>query len=132
MNIDNFVANSAIRQKNFEDKIKARTVKCKNVQKYADKQNTIYNKCSNKMLYGVNNKMAAFGVSDGTSDQLDQLLVLKSHQLGAGAAGANPCVFEKFENNQTDDTNSYKITDNVVSGLLVFIMFFMIFNRNSI
>jgi hypothetical protein len=132
MNIDNFVENSAIRQKNFEDKIKARTVKCKNIEKYADKQNTIYNKCSNKMLYGVNNKMAAFGVSDGTSDQLDQLLVLKSHQLGAGAAGANPCVLEKFETNKTNDANNFKITENVVISLLVFIMFFMIFNRNSI
>lgn len=130
MNIDYFVENSAIRQKNFEDKIKARVVKCKNVQKYADKQNTIYNKCSNKMLYGVNNKMAAFGVSDGTSNQLDQLLVLKSHQLGAGAAGANPCVLEKFESN--DNTNNFKMTDNVISVLLLFIMFFMIFNRNSI
>ena len=127
MNTDSFLDNQQIRQQIFEDKLNSRLVKCKDVREYANMQNTIYNKCNNKMLYGLNDKMAAFGVSDGTSNQLDQLLVLDSHQLGAGTAGANPCVLEKFE---SDDTYSLKITDNVIIVILFFIMIVVIFNKN--
>jgi hypothetical protein len=124
MNTDSFLENQKIRQQHFEDKLDARLVKCKNVQKYADKQNTIYDRYDNKILYGINNKMAAFGVSDGTSNQLDQLLVLDSHKLGAGAAGANPCVYENF------DTENYKFTDYIIIIILVLILFIIIYNKN--
>jgi len=124
MNTDYILENPKIREKNFQDKIDCRVVKCKDVENYADKQNTIYDKTTNKMLYGINNKMAAFGVSDGTSDQLDPLLVLNDHKYGAGTAGANPCVLERF-----DDTNRFKITDNVIVILLFIIMILLIYYK---
>jgi hypothetical protein len=118
-----------IREQIFQDKINSRLVKCKDVEKYADKQNTVYDKKHNKMLYGLNNKMAAFGVSDGTCNQLDQLLVLNDHKCGAGAAGANPCLLERFDN----DNNTYnlKITDNVIILILFCILLVIIFNKKS-
>ncbi len=127
MNTDNFIDNQKIREQIFEDKIKSRVVKCKNIYKYADTQNTVYDKYNNKMLYGINNKMAAFGVSDGTSNQLDQLLALNSHKFGAGAAGANPCNLEKFDS--VNDTFNFKITDNVIIIILFLIMIYTIHNK---
>jgi hypothetical protein len=129
MNTDNILENQKIREQIFQDKINSRVVKCKDVEKYADKQNTVYDKKHNKMLYGLNNKMGAFGVSDGTCNQLDQLLVLNDHKCGAGAAGANPCLLERFDNN-----NSYnlKVTDNVIIIILFCILLVIIFNKRSL
>jgi hypothetical protein len=127
MNTDNFVNNQKIREQIFQDKIKSRVVKCKDVYKYANKQNTVYDKDDNKMLYGINNKMAAFGVSDGTSDQLDQLLALNAHKCGVGTAGANPCDLEKFDS--VNDTFNFKISDNIIIITLFLIMIYAIHNK---
>jgi hypothetical protein len=126
MNTDYILENRKIREKNFQDKINARLVKCKDVISYADKQNTEYDRFNNEMLYGINNKMAAFGVSDGTCNQLDQLLVLKDHQCGAGAAGANPCYLEKFEGLHHD----FKMTETIISAILFCILVLLLFNKN--
>jgi len=126
MNTDYNLENQKIRQDNFEKKLNNRLVKCKNVENYADKQNTIYDQDNNMILYGINNKMAAFGVSDGTCNQLDQLLYTNNHICGAGAAGANPCRLERFETNN----NSFLITDNIVIILLILLLIIIIYNKN--
>ena len=126
MNTDYNLENQKIIQDNFENKLNARLVKCNDIQNYANKQNTIYDQHDNLMLYGINNKMAAFGVSDGTSNQLDQLLYTNNHICGAGAAGGNPCILEKFN---SDNNNGLLISDNIIIVILFLILIMIIYNK---
>ena len=65
-----------------------------NANKYAKDQGTFYDETTNKMLYGMSNNLRVTGVSDGTLNQINPLML---KQMGAGVAGANPCY---NDNNQ--------------------------------
>jgi len=139
MNTDNILENQQIRQTNFQNKINSRLVKCSDVNKYANKQNTIYDKNDNTMLYGINNKMHPFGVSDGTCNQLDQLLLTNKHICGAGVAGGNPC-YHKLHNKiptyglegfSSESTNGIKITENIILLILVVLIIYFLIAKNK-
>ena len=58
---------------------------------YANRQNTVYDNKNNEILYGINNHMKVTGVSDGTCNQINPLMLRYSARCGTGAAGGNPC-----------------------------------------
>ena len=95
---------------------------------YANKQNTIYDPETNTFLYGINNKMRATGVGDGTCDLINPLIFQDNYKCGFGSAGGNPCrkVIESF-NNDNDNENNYKITDYVKTALIVLIVVLIIY-----
>jgi len=96
-----------------------------NPYEYADKQNTIYEPQTNTFLYGINNKMRATGVGDGTCNQINPLIFQDNNRCGFGSAGGNPCmkVIESFNNEQ----NNYKATDYITSIILVLIILLIIY-----
>lgn len=86
---------------------------------YANKQNTFYDEKNNEMLYGRSNLMGVLGVSDGTCNQINPLMLRYNGRCGLGAAGGNPCFqdsMEPFE--QIDGCN--------VNNLVVFIFITLI------
>ena len=64
---------------------------------YANKQNTIYDDKNNEILYGINNHMKVTGVSDGTCNQINPLMLRHNARCGVGAAGGNPCYPNSME-----------------------------------
>jgi hypothetical protein len=64
---------------------------------YANQQNTVYDAKNNEILYGINNHMKASGVSDGTCNQINPLMLRYSARCGVGAAGGNPCYPNSVE-----------------------------------
>jgi len=86
----------------------------------ANKQNTIYNAKNNEILYGINNHLKASGVSDGTCNQINPMMLRYSARCGVGAAGGNPCypnTIEPFESN-----NSCNITGFITILFLLLIL----------
>jgi hypothetical protein len=101
-------------------------MKCtENPYEYANKQNTIYDPNTNQYLYGINNKMRATGVGDGTCNQINPLIFQNNYKCGFGSAGGNPCrkVIESF----TNDDNVNKVSDYVTSIVLVLIILLIIY-----
>ena len=96
-----------------------------NPYEYANKQNTIYDSQTNTFLYGINNKMRATGVGDGTCNQINPLIFQDNYKCGFGSAGANPCrkVVESFNS----DGNDYKVSDYITSSILVLIILLIIY-----
>ena len=92
---------------------------------YANKQNTIYDPKTNTFLYGINNKMRATGVGDGTCNLINPLIFQDNYKCGFGSAGGNPCkkVIESF----SSDDNKYKITDYITSIIIVLIILLLIY-----
>lgn len=69
---------------------------------YANQQNTIYDDKRNEILYGRNNHMKVSGVSDGTCNQINPMMLRYEARCGVGSAGGNPCypnTVEPFESN---------------------------------
>lgn len=75
---------------------------------YANQQNTVYDSKNNKILYGINNHLKATGVSDGTCNQINPLMLRYSARCGTGSAGGNPCypnTVEPFDSNASQGCN---------------------------
>ena len=99
-----------------------------NPYEYANKQNTVYDPETNTFLYGINNKMRATGVGDGTCyNQINPLIFQDNYKCGFGSAGGNPCrkVIESFNNDNGE--NNYKITDYVKTILIVLVVILIIY-----
>jgi hypothetical protein len=112
-----------------------------NASNYAFIQNAEYDPKNNLILYGKNTYMKAFGVSDGTSNQISEY-ILRS-PCGCGTAGGNPFnkniyiddqkefknlkSFEQFEN-----TKSSKLTKpiNLIILFLVILLIYSYFTTN--
>ncbi len=96
-----------------------------NPYEYANKQNTIYDPQTNTFLYGINNKMRATGVGDGTCNQINPLIFQNNNKCGFGSAGGNPCikVVESFKS----ENNNYKVSDYITSIILVLILLLIIY-----
>jgi hypothetical protein len=102
-----------------------RIPECK-IQAYnsARRQNTFYDEKNNEMLYGRSNLMRASGVSDGTCNQINPLMLRHSARCGVGAAGGNPCYpnsLEPFE----QESLGCNITGFVT--LLFFVLIILLF-----
>ena len=99
-----------------------------NPYEYANKQNTVYDPETNTFLYGINNKMRATGVGDGTCrNQINPLIFQDNYKCGFGSAGGNPCrkVIESFNNDSGE--NNYKITDYVKTVLIILVVILIIY-----
>jgi len=98
-----------------------------NPYEYANKQNTIYDPQTNQFLYGINNKMRATGVGDGTCNLINPLIFQDNYKCGFGAAGGNPCkkVVESF--NSDNDDNNYKVSDYVRTILIILTIILIIY-----
>jgi hypothetical protein len=96
-----------------------------NPYEYANNQNTVYDPKTNTFLYGINNKMRATGVGDGTCNQINPLIFQDNYKCGLGSAGGNPCrkVIESF----TSDESVYKVSDYITSIILVLIILLIIY-----
>jgi hypothetical protein len=99
-----------------------------NPYEYANKQNTVYDPETNTFLYGINNKMRATGVGDGTCNQINPLIFQDNYKCGLGSAGGNPCrkVIESF-NNDSGYKNNYNITDYVKTIMIVLVVILIIY-----
>ncbi len=92
---------------------------------YANQQNTFYDAKNNEILYGNNNQMKVLGVSDGTCNQINPLMLRHSGRCGVGTAGGNPCYpnsIEPFENT----THSCNISGFVTMLFIVLILLLFI------
>jgi len=68
-------------------------ISCVNkAHKYAKAQGTYYDDKTNTMLYGLSDNLRVTGVSDGTCNQINPMMLRQTGRCGAGAAGANPCT----------------------------------------
>ena len=95
-----------------------------NAYKYAKDQGTFYDEKSNTMLYGISNNLKVTGVSDGTCNQINPIMLKYENRCGAGAAGANPCY---ADNNQyiepfCDTQNGCNINHFIAILLLILIL----------
>jgi len=95
-----------------------------NPYEYANKQNTFYDPQTNQFLYGINNKMRATGVGDGTCNQINPLIFQDNYKCGFGSAGGNPWkkVIESF-----NSESNYKLSDYITSIILVLIIILIIY-----
>lgn len=64
---------------------------------YANKQNAVYDQKNNEILYGRSNLMKASGVSDGTCNQINPMMLRYQARCGLGSAGGNPCFPDTIE-----------------------------------
>lgn len=96
---------------------------------YANRQNTVYDAQNNEILYGINNHMKASGVSDGTCNQINPMMLRYNARCGLGSAGGNPCypnTVEPFESN----TNSCNINGFITILFLLLILMLFISANN--
>ena len=96
-----------------------------NPYEYANKQNTIYDPNTNQFLYGINNKMRATGVGDGTCNQINPLIFQNNNKCGFGTAGGNPCNTKIIESFNSD--NNYRVSDYITSIIIVLIILLFIY-----
>ena len=95
----------------------------------AHKQNTFYDDNTNQMLYGRSSLMHVTGVSDGTCNQINPLMLRHQAKCGTGAAGGNPCYpnsIEPFENNESNATQGCNISGFVTMLFLILILLLFI------
>ncbi len=92
---------------------------------YANRQNTVYDNKNNEILYGVNNHMKVTGVSDGTCNQINPLMLRHSARCGVGAAGGNPCYPNSMEPFESEN-NRYDISGFVTMLFLMLILLLFI------
>ena len=94
---------------------------------YANKQNTFYDEKKNQILYGRSNLMRVSGVSDGTCNQINPLMLKLQSRCGTGAAGGNPCYpdtvepFDQNGSNQGCDISGFVTMLFLILILLLFI-----------
>lgn len=93
----------------------------------ANKQNTFYDGKKNQILYGRSNLMRASGVSDGTCNQINPLMLRHQARCGVGSAGGNPCYpdtvepFEQGGSSQGCNINGFVTMLFLILILLLFI-----------
>ena len=144
MNTDYMIPDIGIREKQYRRNINSKgdtryyNDSCKDINKYAREQNTVYDPITNQMLYGINSNMRASGVSDGTCNQINPLLYTPRYICGAGAAGGNRCVPDAYpqaymiENfDSKSNCNGCNTTEFVIFILLVLILFGLIYSKNK-
>ena len=144
MNTDYIIPDIGIREKQYRKNINSKgdtryyDDSCKNINKYAYEQNTVYDPITNQMLYGINSNMHVSGVSDGTCNQINPLLFTPRYICGSGAAGGNRCIsntnsqtysIENFDSGT--NCNGYNTTELVIFILLVLILFGLIYSKNK-
>ncbi len=145
MNTDYIVQDIGIREKQYRRNINSKgntryyDDSCKNNRKYALEQNTVYDPMTNQILYGINSNMHVSGVSDGTCNQINPLILTPRYICGAGAAGGNRCVpvayphqthvIENFDSGT--NCNRCNTTEFVIFILLVLILFGIIYSKNK-
>ena len=119
--------------------------KCKiNNEVFAKKQGTIYDQRTNTMLYGINRNMRAFGVSDGTCNQINPLMFTDNYKCGLGAAGGNKCIPNTYSNNQENLKNNQENFKNIIENfneennntlwyffIIVLIIIIVFYNKNN-
>ena len=96
---------------------------------YANKQNTFYDKKNNQILYGKSNLMRATGVSDGTCNQINPLMLKHQSRCGVGTAGGNPCypdTVEPFESNSSQGCN----INGFITMLFLILILLLFINLN--
>jgi hypothetical protein len=95
----------------------------------AHKQNTFYDDKTNQMLYGRSSLMRVTGVSDGTCNQINPLMLRHQAKCGTGVAGGNPCypnTVEPFESNASQGCN----ISGFVTMLFLILIFLLFININ--
>ena len=95
----------------------------------AHKQNTFYDDKTNQILYGRSSLMRVTGVSDGTCNQINPLMLRHEARCGTGAAGGNPCypnTVEPFENNESKASQGCNISGFVTMLYLILILLLFI------
>ena len=106
-------------------------------QAYANTQNTFYDKKNNEMLYGQSNLMKVTGVSDGTCNQINPLMLRYSGRCGAGVAGGNPCYddnynyIEPFESNVNCNSCNISHFIGMVFLILILVLYISIINLDN-
>jgi hypothetical protein len=96
---------------------------------YANKQNAIYDKNKNQILYGRSNLMRVSGVSDGTCNQIDPLMLRYEARCGLGSAGGNPCYPDTVEPFASGNTYGCNI-NGFVTMLFLILIFLLFININ--
>jgi hypothetical protein len=144
MNTDYIVPDIGLREKQYKRNINSQgdtrhyDDSCKTIRQYAREQNTVYDPMTNQILYGINSNMHVSGVSDGTCNQINPLLLKEQYICGAGAAGGNRCVpdaypqaysIENFDSNS--NCNGFNITVIVIIVLLVLLLIGLIYSKND-
>ena len=143
MNTDYIVPDIGIREKEYRKNINSKgdtkyyDDSCKSIRQYAREQNTVYDPLTNQMLYGINSNMHVSGVSDGTCNQINPLLLTPRYICGAGAAGGNRCVPDAYpqaysiENfDSKSNCNGCNTTEFIIFLLLVFLLIGLIYSKN--
>lgn len=101
MNSDYLIANQETRDINFYNNTqcgkKWYNDSCSNIKNYANSQQATYSPSDNKILYGHSTNLRAYGVSDGTCDQIDTLVKEEHYKCGLGAAGGNRCIKQPIQ-----------------------------------
>lgn len=136
MNTDYIVPDIGIREKQYRRNINSKgdtryyNDSCKTIKEYAKEQNTVYDPITNQMLYGINANMKAFGVSDGTCNQINPLMFTPRYICGTGTAGGNRCVPDAYSiENFDSNCNGYKTTEIIIFIILVLIFIFVIYSK---
>lgn len=133
MNTDFMIWDEVIRDNNFKnilsnDNNRIYDDSCKTIKQFAKKQNTIYDPLTNQILYGINSNMHAFGVSDGTCNQINPLIYTPNNICSAGTAGGNRCVKDAYGIENFDVSYIYNkcdacnVTQFVVAVILIIIL----------
>ena len=143
MNTDYIVPDIGIREKEYRKNINSKgdtkyyDDSCKSIRQYAREQNTVYDPLTNQMLYGINSNMHVSGVSDGTCNQINPLLLTPRYICGAGAAGGNRCVPDAYpqaysiENfDSKSNCNGCNTTEFIIFLLLVFLLIGLFYSKN--
>jgi len=97
---------------------------------YANKQNTFYDEKKNQILYGRSNLMRASGVSDGTCNQINPLMLRHQAKCGVGSAGGNPCYPDTVEPFEQNGSSQGCNINNFVTMLFLILILLLFININ--
>jgi hypothetical protein len=130
MNTDNYKELQKLRNDQVKYNMDLHTVKCKNINEYAEKQNTFYDVETNQMLYGIDSNTHALGVSNGTCNQINPMIYKNHYKCSSGVAGGSPCY-----KNSSDKIEGFSMLNNRFKSLEIIILFalllLLIFGYNS-
>ena len=102
-----------------------------NAHNFAQSQGTFYDDKTNTMLYGLSSNLRVTGVSDGTCNQINPLMLRYNGRCGAGTAGANPCVADNNEYIEPFCDSKYGCNINqFISIVFLVLILFIIININ--
>lgn len=97
---------------------------------YANKQNTFYDAKHNEILYGRSNLMNVTGVSDGTCNQINPLMLRHQARCGQGSAGGNPCYPDTVEPFKTNNSSQGCNINAFVTMLFLILILLLFININ--